>query len=133
MTFELRLLAYSVVLLFVLVLVQSIVAVLAQGGQTMAGNRDHLAPPTAYEGRTRRVLYNHIEAMAMYAPLILIAAVSDISNDMTVLGARLFFYGRLAFAVVYLIGIPYLRTLVWFAGVIGTGLTLVALFAASGG
>jgi uncharacterized MAPEG superfamily protein len=128
MSVELRLLAYSVVLLFVLILVQANAAVKAQGGKVLAGNRDNLAPPTAFEGRTRRTLYNHIEAMALFAPLVLIAAVSNISNDMTVLGARLFFYSRVAFALVYLIGIPYLRTLVWAVGVAGTVIVFLALF-----
>ena len=128
MTIELRLLAYSIVLLFVLINVQALTAVKAQGGPAMAGNRDSLAPPTTYEGRTRRTLYNHIEALAMFAPLALIAAVSHVSNDMTVLGARLFFYGRVLYSLTYLIGIPYLRSAFWFVGVVGTVLIFLALF-----
>jgi uncharacterized MAPEG superfamily protein len=31
----------------------------------------------------------------------------------------IFFWARLAYAVIYLIGIPWLRTLAWFIGVIG--------------
>jgi uncharacterized MAPEG superfamily protein len=35
------------------------------------------------------------------------------------MGATIFFWARLAYAVIYLIGIPWLRTLAWFVGVIG--------------
>jgi uncharacterized MAPEG superfamily protein len=128
LTTELTMLAYSVALMFVLILVQSTTAVQSQGGKVMAGNRDELAPAKPLEGRTRRILYNHIEAMAMFAPLVLIAAVQHISNGATALGAQLFFYARLAYAIVYLIGIPYLRTIVWLAGVAGIAIVFLALF-----
>ncbi len=128
MSVELTMLACSVALLFALILVQATAAVRAQGGKVLAGNRDNLAPPSVYEGRTRRLLYNHIEGLAMFAPLVLIAAVSHISNDMTVLGAQLFFYARVLFAFTYLIGVPYLRTLFWLVGIAGTVLIFLALF-----
>ena len=128
MSIELRLLAYSVALLFVLMLIQANVSVMAQGAKPMAGNRDDLPPPKPFQDRTRRVLYNHIEAMAMFAPLVLIAAVQHISNDMTVLAVRLFFYARVLFSIVYLIGVPYLRTAVWLVGVVATVILFLALF-----
>ena len=132
MSIELRLLAYSVALLFVLILVQASAAVKAQDGKALAGNRDDLKPPGVMEGRTRRILYNHIEAMAMFAPLVLIAATSNVSNDATVLAARLFFYSRVIFAIVYFVGIPYLRTLVWLVGTAGTIMMFLALFGVIG-
>jgi uncharacterized MAPEG superfamily protein len=128
MSVELRLLAYSVALLFVLIMVQASAATRAQGAKVMAGNRDDLPPPKPFQGRAMRALQNHIEAMALFAPLVLIAAVQDLSTDMTVLGARLFFYGRVAHAVTYLIGMPYLRTAVWLVSVVGIGLIFLSLF-----
>ena len=35
------------------------------------------------------------------------------------LGATVFFWGRLVYWPVYLAGIIYLRTLVWFVGIVG--------------
>jgi uncharacterized MAPEG superfamily protein len=132
MSIELRLLAYSVALMLVLLMVQATAGVKAQGNKVMAGNRDNLAPPTAWEGRTRRALYNHIEAMAMFAPLVLIAAVSNISNDMTVLAARLFFYARVAHAIIYWAGIPTVRSAAWLVGLAGTVLMFLAIFGVVG-
>ena len=43
---------------------------------------------------------------------------------MTVLGAQLFFWARLAYAVVYLAGIAWLRTAVWAVSMVGVVLLL---------
>jgi uncharacterized MAPEG superfamily protein len=40
----------------------------------------------------------------MFAPLALIAALVHVSNSWTVLAAQLFFYSRVAHAVVYIAG-----------------------------
>ena len=46
---------------------------------------------------------------------------------MTQLGAQLFFWARLAYAVIYLIGIPYLRTLAWIVSAAGLALIFLQL------
>ena len=59
--------------------------------------------------------------ISVFAILILVAHVTGQNNAMTLLGAQLFFWGRVAHAIVYLIGIPWLRTAVWavsFAGIL---------------
>jgi uncharacterized MAPEG superfamily protein len=128
MPIELRLLAYSVALLLALILVQANASAGAQGFAVAVGNRDDLAPAKPFEGRARRALYNHIEGMALFAPLVLIAAQQNIHTAMTALGAQLFFYARLAHAGVYLIGLPYVRTAVWAVSIAGVILIFVALF-----
>jgi uncharacterized MAPEG superfamily protein len=50
------------------------------------------------------------------------------TNDMTLLGAQLFFWGRVAYAVCYLGGIQYLRTASWLVSIIGIALILIQLF-----
>jgi len=58
---------------------------------------------------------------------VLIAAVTHVSNHSTVLGAELFFYGRLAHAVLYLAGVPLVRPLAWGVGIAGTVMVLGAV------
>ncbi|MES1197154.1 MAG: MAPEG family protein [Pseudomonadota bacterium] len=128
MSIELRLLAYSVALLFVLIMIQANVGILAHGSKTMAGPRDAMPADTTFQARTRRTVANHIENLAVFAPLVLIAAIAQVSNEWTVLGARLFFYSRVAHAILYLAGVPWLRALAWFIGVIGTVMIFLALF-----
>lgn len=127
MSIELRLLAYSVALLFVLIVIQASAGVLAHGSKTMAGPRDVMPADTKFQSRGKRTVANHIEGLALFAPLVLIAAIAHVSNEWTVLGARLFFYSRLAHAVLYLAGVPWLRALAWFVGVIGTVMVFLAV------
>jgi len=128
MSIELTMLALSVGLLFVLVMIQSIAGTQAQGIEKMAGNRDSLGAPSAWQARTKRIVDNHREGLIMFAPLALIAADAGISNTLTVWGAQLFFYSRVAHAVVYLAGLPWIRPLFWTIGIVGTVMMFLALF-----
>jgi uncharacterized MAPEG superfamily protein len=128
MSLELTMLALSVALLFVLVLIQAAAGTQAQGLMTMANARDNLGPPSVWQARTKRCVDNHREGLILFAPLALIGAQLDISTTMTVWGAQLFFYSRVAHAVVYLAGLPYIRPLFWGIGIIGTIMMFLALF-----
>jgi uncharacterized MAPEG superfamily protein len=75
MTVELTMLVYSVALLFVLILVQAAAGVLAQGLPEMAGSRDGLPEPKPFQARTKRIVDNHREGLALFAPLVLVAAL----------------------------------------------------------
>ena len=128
MSIELTMLALSVALLFVLVLIQSAAGAQAQGLMTMANARDNLGPPSVWQARTKRCVDNHREGLILFAPLALIAAHQDISTTMTVWGAQLFFYSRVAHAVVYLAGLRYIRPLFLGIGIVGTIMMFLALF-----
>jgi uncharacterized MAPEG superfamily protein len=58
---------------------------------------------------------------------VLIAVVTNKTNATTLLGAQLFFWARLAYAAIYVAGIPWLRTAVWTVSVIGLLLIFVQL------
>ncbi len=59
------------------------------------------------------------ENLVMFAIVVLAANAAGISNDTTVLGATVFFYARVAHAIVYAFGWPMIRPLFYFAGVCG--------------
>lgn len=128
MSTELTLLAYAVGLLFILILIQSTAGILAQGAAAMMGPRDHLKAPSLWQARTKRVVDNHREGLLLFAPLVLSAHVQNISSDMTVLGAEMFFYARVAHAISYLAGAPYVRPAFWLVGIAGTVIIFLALF-----
>ncbi|MEZ5996733.1 MAG: MAPEG family protein [Hyphomonadaceae bacterium] len=130
MTLELRLLAYTILVFFAVVLIQATAGILNNGGLVMANSRDNLKPPTVFQARMKRLTDNFRENLWFFAPLVLIAAVANVSNDWTVLGARLFFYSRIAHAVWYMFGLPFVRPLFWAAGVAGCGMIFLALFGA---
>ena len=128
MTVELTMLAYSVVLLLVLVLIQANAGVMAQGLTPLANSRDGLPPPSGFHARMKRVVDNHREGLTMFAPLVLIAAQQGISTSTTVLGAQLFFYSRVVHALLYIFGVPMVRPLAWVVGLAGTVMILLAIF-----
>ncbi len=128
MTVELTMLAYSVALLFVLILIQASAGTSAQGLGPMAGARDQLKEPSLWQARTKRIVDNHREGLMLFAPLILIAAHTGVTNDLTVWGAQLFFFSRVAHAIVYLLGLPWIRPLFWAVGIVGTIMVFLALF-----
>jgi uncharacterized MAPEG superfamily protein len=61
--------------------------------------------------RARRAHINAIENLAVFAPLVLVGAMIDVSTKATVLSAQIYVVARLAHYVIYAAGIPVLRTL----------------------
>lgn len=116
---ELSLLVWSVALAFVQVLIAVQGAVMQVGLPTLAGNREGLPDPTGWAGRAQRGQRNMIENLVLFAALVLVAVAAGKTNNMTLLGAQIFFWGRVAYTAVYIAGIPWLRTGVWFVSVIG--------------
>lgn len=66
--------------------------------------------------RADRTYLNAVESFAPFAALVLVAHVAGKANAMTAFWAMFFFWMRVAHAVVYLLGIPYIRTLVFTLG-----------------
>jgi uncharacterized MAPEG superfamily protein len=124
---EMMLLAWAVVLTFVQMLVAATGATLQVGLPMLAGNREGLPPLTGWAGRSQRAHHNMLENLVLFAALVLVAVVSQKTNNMTLLGAQLFFWARLAYAAIYVAGIPWLRTAVWFVSVIGLILIFLQL------
>jgi uncharacterized MAPEG superfamily protein len=116
------LLVWAVLLTFVQMLVALSGATLQVGLPALAGNREGLAPCTGWAGRAARAHHNMLENLVLFASLVLVAALAGKTNATTLLGAQLFFWARVAYAVVYLGGIPWLRTAAWLVSVIGLAL-----------
>jgi uncharacterized MAPEG superfamily protein len=116
---ELTLLVWAVILTLVQMLVAVGGATLQVGLPALAGNREGLAPCTGWAGRAQRAHHNMLENLVLFAALVLIAVLAQKTNSTTAAGAQLYFWARVVYAIVYLIGIPWLRTAVWLASMIG--------------
>ncbi len=68
---------------------------------------------------------NMLQNLVLFAALVLVAVATGKTNDMTLLGAQIFLWSRVAYAIIYVAGLPWLRTLSWAASVVG----LVIIFA----
>ena len=124
---ELMWLAWAVALTVAQMLIAVSGATLQVGLPALAGNREGLPPCTGWAGRAQRAHHNMLENLVLFAALVLIAVVTNKTNPTTLLGAQLFFWARLVYALVYLAGIPWLRTAVWTVSVIGMILIFVQL------
>ena len=92
------------------------------------GNPDpSQAPDPAWADRARRAHLNAIENLALFAPLVLVAAFAGISTPATVLAAKTYLVARLVHYLVYAAGIPVVRTLAFAAGFVATLVFAMAL------
>ena len=91
------------------------------------GNRAAKLAVADWVGRAERAHRNLIENLAPFAILVLVAQVAGRADARTALGATLFFWARVGHAAVYIAGIPYLRTAVFFVGTAGELLILSRL------
>jgi len=116
---DLRLLTCSVALAFAQMLVAAIAASLQVGLLPLIGNRENMPTLTGWAGRAQRAHRNMLENLVLFAALVLVAAASGKANGATLLGAEIFLCARLAYAVIYLAGVPWLRTAAWGVSVVG--------------
>jgi uncharacterized MAPEG superfamily protein len=127
MTPELMYLVWSAALTFVLVLIAVAGATLEVGLPTLAGNREGLPKMTGWAGRAQRAHFNMLESLILFAVLVFVAQLAGIHNTTTLLGAQLFFWGRVTHAIVYIAGIPWVRTAAWGVSVVGLVLIFLQL------
>jgi len=119
MSLEMKLLVWSAALAFVQVVIAVMGAQMQVGLPMLAGNRENMPVITGWAGRADRAHRNMTHSLLLFAILVLVAQIAGKLDATTALGAQLFFWARLAYAVVYIAGIPWLRTAVWAVSVVG--------------
>jgi uncharacterized MAPEG superfamily protein len=122
-------LALSVVLGFVHIVAASHAASLQRGYRWSASSRDDPVEPLGgVAGRLDRASRNFLETFPMFAAVVLAAHAAGRHDALTEWGARLYFWGRVAYLPIYAAGIPLVRSLVWNVAGVGILLFLIALF-----
>lgn len=116
---ELTTLVWAVALAFVQVLIAVEGARQQVGLMTLVGNRENFPVLTGWPGRAYRAHRNMIHNLVLFAALVLVAVAAGRTDNVTLVGAQLFLWARVAYAIVYLIGLPWLRTGVWAVSVLG--------------
>jgi len=128
MSIELQSLFGVAAILLVLLFLQGGLQPLTHGFKWGLGPRDEPRDASVLQGRVSRIIDNHLEGMAMFAPLVLIAHLAEISTPLAEAGAVIYVGARAAFAVIYFMGVPVLRSLAWgvsLAGLLTIGYELV--------
>lgn len=124
---ELMWLVWAVALTVVQMLIAVTGAFTQVGLMPLVGNRDNFPALTGWVGRADRAHHNALENLVLFASLVLVAVVANKTNDTTLLGAQIFFWARVAYAVCYLGGLMYLRTAAWVVSIVGVALILSRL------
>ncbi len=130
MSVELTMLVYSAALFFVIILLQAGLAIAQNGLMAQAGSRDNLPEPSVLRKRLLRLSANMQENLVLFAIAVLVANAVGVSNETTALGASIFFYARVAHAVVYAFGWPMIRPVFYFVSLYG--IVVIALEALGG-
>jgi len=68
-------------------------------------------PLAAWAARMKAAHYNAVENLVVFASLVLVANAAGVSNETTVLACKVYVWARVVHALVYTLGVPWLRTL----------------------
>lgn len=93
------------------------------------GNRETSPEFPAWTERADRAQRNLLESLPLYFALAICLYAQGVSNGYTQLGAWLFLGGRLAHALVFIAGIPVVRTVAYGVSIAGLILMAIPLFA----
>jgi uncharacterized MAPEG superfamily protein len=127
MTIDMTMLIASAVLTVLLAVPYSTGYVLTRGLYVVAGNREDFPPGSGWIGRAHRAHLNMVENMVPFTALVLAAAAIGTADGWTALGAQVFFYSRVAHAVMYIAGVPWLRTFAYVGGLAGMAMVLYGI------
>ena len=131
LTMELRLLIYAAFICLLLWVPYILAEIKVRGLSRAVGYPSGVVDDLPdWAQRAHRAHLNLVENMAPFAVMVLVANAVGVSNGMTVLGAHLFFWSRLAQIAIMWAGIPWLRTLAFGAGLVGNLLIFVAILSA---
>ncbi len=127
MTTELTLLAWSVVLGLVHAVATGQFGVAQHGLRYGLSPRDEPRPLTGIGARVQRAFANYMQTFPFFAAAVLMAHAAGRHGWLTVVGAQLYFWARLAYVPLYAAGVLGLRTVAFVVAVVGIVLILLAL------
>jgi uncharacterized MAPEG superfamily protein len=85
-------------------------------------------PQSAWAQRLYFAHTNAVENLVIFAPLVLILDALNHSTQSTLIACAMYFWARLAHAIVYTMGVPVLRTLAFTVGFIAQVMLVMAVF-----
>jgi uncharacterized MAPEG superfamily protein len=85
-------------------------------------------PQSAWAQRLQKAHYNAVENLVIFASLVLTLNVMHHSTESTVLACAVYFWARLAHAVIYALGMPVARTLAFTVGFLAQAALVLAVF-----
>ncbi|MFZ5670035.1 MAG: MAPEG family protein [Pseudomonadota bacterium] len=128
MTWELKMLAWTLVLAFVQILLFDMARTGQYGLKWNTGARDEDMPalkPMA--GRLKRAQDNLFETLPLFIAAVLVAHVAGRNNELTHWGSAIYLGGRVLYVPLYAFGVRQIRSLVWIVSTIGLAMVAWAI------
>ena len=117
MSTDLRYLAFTAILTASLWIPYVVAQVMTNGPLQPRNYVDPTPRPLPLWGkRADRAYVNAVETFAPFAALVIVVHLAGKADGMTAFWAMAYFWLRLAHAVVYLLGVPYIRTVIFALG-----------------
>lgn len=119
MSIELQYLIFAVFLLLIQMVLQTVAGLMANGFMGLAGSRDDEVLTTGIGGRFERAYYNMLETFPVFAALVLVIQVTGSWTATTALAVQVYFWARVVYVPAYVLGVPFIRTVVWLVSMVG--------------
>jgi uncharacterized MAPEG superfamily protein len=129
MSVELTMLSLAIVLGLLQLLIAARTGNSQRGLKWNVGARDEPPPPVSkVAGRLERAFRNFMETFPFFAAAVLIVTLTGRHNWATEWGAQIYLAARIVYVVLYGLGVPGLRTLVWLIATLSIILMVTAIF-----
>ena len=123
------LLGLTILLGLVHVLLAGTLVTASRGLKWNIGNRDAAPTPVSvHAGRAQRACVNFLETFPFLAAAVVCAIAIERQGQLAETGAQLYFWARVAYLPIYILGVPVIRSLVWAAGLAGLLMVVAAIF-----
>ncbi len=124
---EMTMLWLSIALGLVHLAVTATASVGVKGLPWAAGPRDDPGKPlNAMAGRLDRSFKNFLETFPLFAAAVVMGAIAGKHGAMGATGATIYLWARLIYIPAYLVAIPFVRTLIWAASLVGIVMVLLS-------
>lgn len=90
--------------------------IMVRGLTDTVGYPDHPKPQAAWAQRLQKAHTNAVENLVIFATLVLAAHAMGVTNSSIATAAVVYFWARVAHAVVYTMAVPWGRTLTFAVG-----------------
>jgi uncharacterized MAPEG superfamily protein len=126
---EMQMLWWSIVLGLVQLVLSVLPSARVRGFGWASGPRDEPGAPLGkIGGRLERAFRNFLETFVFFVAAVLMVEVLGRHSSNSALGAQIFFWARVAYIPAYAAGIPFLRTLLWAASIVGIVMVLWGVY-----
>ena len=128
MTTDLWMLLASAGLTWVLIMLVANVKLMNNGLAWGFGNHESVPELDGWLARAKRASDNMNENLPLFAVAVIVVHLAGKADATSALGAQIFLAGRVAHALTYIAGIPFLRTGMWTVAIVGLGMVVSVLF-----